>query len=71
MDEEKRRCPRCETELTCDEVDIGVGIMRGNYRCDCCGWSERDEAEIRKILADKLFYGHSIPIAPLNESTDG
>lgn len=34
------KCPVCKEELTCDEVDIGVGTMIGNCRCDSCGWSE-------------------------------
>lgn len=36
------KCPKCEEELDCDEVDIGVGTMRGNYRCPACGWGESD-----------------------------
>jgi transposase len=39
-------CPICGEPLTYDEVDIGVGIQTGNYRCDCCGWyPERDDEE--------------------------
>jgi transcription elongation factor Elf1 len=34
------KCPNCGEELTYDEVDIGVGVQRGNYRCDNCGWNE-------------------------------
>jgi len=32
-------CPICGSDLNYDEVDIGVGIQTGNYRCDCCGWT--------------------------------
>jgi hypothetical protein len=40
-------CPICHSELSCDEVDIGVGIQTGNYRCDCCGWyPDLDDADI-------------------------
>ncbi len=42
------RCPHCDTELDYDEVDIGVGTMRGNYRCPVCGWSPDDEIEVEK-----------------------
>ena len=31
-------CPVCRSILTFDEVDIGVGTLTGNYRCDSCGW---------------------------------
>lgn len=36
------RCPECGEDLTYDEVDIGVGIQRGNARCDECGWSSME-----------------------------
>lgn len=31
-------CPQCGAELEFDEVDIGVGVQRGNYRCPECHW---------------------------------
>lgn len=31
-------CPECDAPLDWDEVDIGVGTQRGNYRCPDCGW---------------------------------
>jgi len=33
-------CPECGEELDYDEVDIGVGTFKGNYRCPnpACGW---------------------------------
>lgn len=34
-------CPRCGAELEYDEVDIGVGVQRGNYRCSECGWEPK------------------------------
>jgi len=38
------RCPVCGEVLNYDEVDIGVGIQTGNYRCDHCGWCpDQDE----------------------------
>jgi len=41
------KCPSCDEELDCDEVDIGVGTMKGNYRCPNpdCGWAEKREME--------------------------
>lgn len=37
-------CPKCGSEdLYRDEVDVGVGVVRGPYGCPACGWSE-DEA---------------------------
>ena len=43
-------CPDCGCELNYDEVDIGVGIQTGNYRCDRCGWCpERDEPDAGTI----------------------
>lgn len=32
-------CPECGAELEYDEVDIGVGTMRGNPGCPECGWT--------------------------------
>jgi primosomal protein N' len=31
-------CPDCGEPLDYDEVDIGVGMQRGNYGCPNCGW---------------------------------
>ncbi len=45
------RCPKCNNELNYDEVDIGVGVMKGNFRCDFCGWYQ--EEEIDKLLKVK------------------
>ena len=40
------KCPKCnDEELACDEVDIGVGTLKGNYYCNNCGWSEGDNPE--------------------------
>jgi hypothetical protein len=38
-DTEYCRCPDCGAVLECDEVDIGVGIQRGNWHCMCCMWN--------------------------------
>ncbi len=43
---DEMRCPICNEILNYEEVDIGVGIQTGDYRCDHCGWhSERDEED--------------------------
>lgn len=31
-------CPNCNEPLEFDEVDVGVGSIRGNYHCPNCGW---------------------------------
>lgn len=33
-------CPVCRQPLEFDEVDIGVGVQMGNFRCPSCGWYE-------------------------------
>ncbi len=43
-------CPICNNELDFDEVDIGVGTMQGNYRCNFCGWIEKEYLD--KLLGD-------------------
>lgn len=32
-------CPKCGEPLDYDEVHIGVGVQRGNYYCQSCGWA--------------------------------
>lgn len=39
------RCPDCGELCTYDEVDIGVGIQRGNVRCDSCGWMPEQDTD--------------------------
>lgn len=37
-------CPSCgSTDTWRDEVDIGVGIQEGPWRCSECGWAEEDQ----------------------------
>ena len=40
-------CPQCGEPLEFDEVDIGVGVLRGNPRCFDCQWVEDDSDWIR------------------------
>ncbi len=42
------RCPDCDEPLEYDEVDIGVGVQRGNYHCPACGWEPRREKLTRQ-----------------------
>ena len=34
------KCPECGGSCWRDEVDIGVGIQCGPWRCEECGWYE-------------------------------
>ena len=38
-------CPNCGHQLEYDEVDIGVGTLRGNYWCPNCRWTPPDPFE--------------------------
>lgn len=34
------KCPRCGIgEIECDEVDVGVGVIKGNCGCQNCYWT--------------------------------
>ena len=46
-------CPNCGKDLTYDEVDIGVGTLTGNHRCDWCGWLPEDPLKFMKEQYDK------------------
>lgn len=37
------KCPKCGSDLWFDEVDIGVGILKGNFSCQECGWVQEDQ----------------------------
>lgn len=39
MTDDADRCPDCGAPLDYDEVDIGVGTLKGNYRCPDCDWA--------------------------------
>jgi len=39
------KCPKCGSDLSYDEVDIGVGTQQGNFRCDFCSWTPEDEID--------------------------
>ena len=46
-------CPECSEELSFDEVDIGLGTLKGNWRCDFCGWTLE---EMRRKQLDYIMY---------------
>lgn len=48
----EEKCPRCGEPLEYDEVDIGVGTMRGNPGCPACFWTpdQEPEAHLRVML---------------------
>ncbi len=39
------KCPQCNGNLWRDEVDIGVGVQYGPWRCEDCAWYEGHEAD--------------------------
>lgn len=46
MENEKMKCPKCNTECDRDEVDVGVGVITGPYGCPNCQWSEYPEYDL-------------------------
>ena len=44
------KCPVCNSETTCDEVDIGVGTMHSPSWCNNCGWTQ--SSEIKEMMKD-------------------
>lgn len=50
------RCPRCGEPLEYDEVDVGVGTVRGNPGCPSCHWSPQppdadDDTQVIILIA--------------------
>jgi hypothetical protein len=45
------KCPECGEPLEYDEVDIGVGTIRGNYNCPNCLWNDQ------VVASDKCLNG--------------
>lgn len=41
---EKMLCPKCDTEIEQDTVDIGVGLQHRPLYCSC-GYDELEEVE--------------------------
>ena len=49
-------CPDCGDEVCYDEVDVGVGVIRGPIWC-YCGWTEEfgtDEHELIEFIDAEL-----------------
>ena len=40
------KCPKCGGQCDRDSVDVGVGVIRGPYGCEECGWSEDSEYDL-------------------------
>lgn len=55
------KCPNCEEDCDRDEVDIGVGIQYGPWRCLTCGWSEEadQDACLAALSAKEMSPGAS------------
>jgi hypothetical protein len=54
------KCPECgNPDLDWDEVDIGVGVQKGNYGCRDCGWCESRYDDMDNFI--------EIRFAPRNE----
>lgn len=48
-------CPKCgSTNVMQDEVDIGVGTMRGPLGCLDCGYDEVEEARLAERVPDDV-----------------
>lgn len=43
------KCPECGSDLEFDEVDIGVGVLRGNAGCPECHWAPSKIKESQKV----------------------
>lgn len=74
----KSKCPYCESETTCDTVDVGVGYVQcGPFCCDYCGASEIgpewDEAKVQDSLDEdeKRTGYYKNRISPLANQKDG
>ncbi len=48
-------CPECGGPLDYDEVDIGVGVQRGNYGCPECGWVPKSLDEIDEPSEEEIY----------------
>ena len=60
-------CPECGAPIIYDEVDIGVGTMRGNPHCDC-GWSP----DYSKLLKEgQIFYNYPNLLAMMEGRVSG
>ena len=47
------RCPDCGAPIEFDEVDIGVGEMKGNPHCPECGWFQLPFTQLSEHDDDK------------------
>lgn len=47
MTRDREDCPHCGAPCDREEVDVGVGVIRGPWGCGDCGWSEWPEYDSR------------------------
>lgn len=48
-------CPNCGEEMEYDEVDIGVGVQRGNFYCPSCGWAPKPFDEVDEPGDEEIY----------------
>jgi ribosomal protein S27AE len=59
---QEEKCPRCGSDLEYDEVDIGVGIQRGNPGCPDCHWVPGEDE-----VVDPLDPNEGHPLTKIRE----
>jgi formate-dependent nitrite reductase cytochrome c552 subunit len=81
----KDECPNCGFELTFDEVDIGVGVLKGNPGCENCHWTPQKDltntmteqykhlliGDLRRLEADAHNLIHLVNSAVQELQADG
>ena len=52
--DDDHQCLKCGGEYIRDEIDIGVGVQRGPWRCIECGYVQGDDlkAEFQEIFKE-------------------
>ena len=49
-------CPHCGEALEYDEVDIGVGVQRGNPGCPSCLWTPSEQKRLDEAFRSLTEY---------------
>ena len=60
----EQQCPKCSAECWRDEVDIGVGVQYGPWRCSECGWGERDDEPVVEEACSHEWEWITTPSSP-------
>jgi hypothetical protein len=65
-------CPQCNEQCWRDEVDIGIDVQCGPWRCQGCGWYEGYEIDmmIDSECKDRHVFGDSDKQIRLAEDID-